>query len=156
MRGRGFRGPKPVKNGKKIIPMRNQALDRKLFLGQATPLESRETLNLEFPHYKALTEREREIYLLRMAGLRLAEIGEVTGLAPHDLSRIIKGTKEKFEYLVRFRESLQDDAISIMAFLAGMDVFNLCLSLIAASSVVDFAPATPKATGRQHPHDGSH
>jgi hypothetical protein len=87
--------------------MRTIALEKKLLLGQATEIQPEEGPSLDVPHYHALSDIEREIYRLKMAGMRLQEIEEVTNLKIHDLSRIIKGIKDKFAYMARFWEILQ-------------------------------------------------
>lgn len=104
-----FKGPKPLTKGVKHIPMKTTAIDNKLLLGQASEITPFANPDLSHPHYQALTDNERGIFRLKLMGMRLSEIEEATGKKMHDLSRIIKSVKAKFEFLARVWMLLRED-----------------------------------------------
>ena len=104
-----FRKPKPLTKGVKHIPMKTSAIDNKILLGQASEITPFANPDLSHPHYQALTDNERDIFRLKLMGMRLSEIEEATGKKMHDLSRIIKSVKAKFEFLARVWILLRED-----------------------------------------------
>lgn len=104
-RQRRLQAPKKLR----LCPMRDDVLDTKMAVGQATIIERVGAANNNMPFFRALEADDQAIYSMRAAGMTLKEIGSVVKLRIDSVHRRIKEIERLFAYLLRFREELSRD-----------------------------------------------